>query len=162
MKERRLEHGLNLNTPKRIIVHSMAQYIDTGVEKVHAVDWLDRLGYSAHVFVEPDGTPIRSREDDEGAFHALGNNTDTLGIEILVHGAWDYGRFLQRISEPWTTRLQFLTSVEIVREWQHKWEIDSADVVRHSDVDPERKHDPGRGFPWAGFQLAISTGSEYQ
>ena len=62
-------HKLNPNgggqqTPKRLIIHSMSEYING----VHASDFLDHIGLSAHFLIEPNGNLIK----------------DTIGIEVLV------------------------------------------------------------------------------
>jgi len=145
--------------PRRIIVHAMAYQIDFQGERVYAASFLDAIGLSAHALVAPDGTIIRCREDDEGAYHAEGFNTDSLGVEVLVPGVYEYSTFLQRIAEPWTAKPALEATADQVAEWCSKWGIGTEpdELDRHSDVDPERKSDPGRGFPWDDFVSRVQT-----
>lgn len=137
--------------PKMIVVHAMGEYImtDDGGGYVHAVDFLERQGLSAHALVTPTGEIIRLRTDEEGAYHAKGFNTDTLGIEVLVAGNHNYSTFLRAIDRPYIKAMQYVALVEQCREWVVKYGITR--IVRHSDLSPGRKVDPGAGFPWAKF-----------
>lgn len=142
-------HGApHQHTPTMLVVHAMSEYVlaDEGEDYDHAADFLERLGLSAHVLAAPDGTLYRCREDLEGAYHARGFNTGSLGIEVLVRGKHDYGSFLRAISKPYVTEIQYETVVQQCREWMRLYGI--RNVVRHSDLSPGRKLDPGMGFPW--------------
>lgn len=144
-----LEAGAGSQSPSRIVVHAMAEYIDTDPQDYHAVEWLRKLGLSAHAFVTPSGVVIRSREDDQGAYHAKGFNTDSLGVEFLVPGVHTYPTFLDAIKKKYLTTIQYQAGVELVRGWRERHGI--AMIDRHSDLSPGRKLDPGRGFPWERF-----------
>lgn len=148
-----LPDGPSEQTPRRIIVHSMGELIDDGTDKLHAINFLKKLGLSAHILVAPNGDVIRCREDNQGAWHAKGFNTDSLGIEILVPGVHDYASFLEAIKTDWCTPEAFKSAVEMCRHWMDKYGRMSMD--RHSDVDPERKYDPGSGFDWHEFQRRV-------
>lgn len=149
MKEFRLTHGFTHNEPHQIIIHAMGEYIQTAHRAYSAPEYLAFDGTSAHVFIRPDGTPIRGRKDTEGAFHALGYNVDTLGLEFLVEGTHTYATFLERIKEDWVTPEQYEMGAKIVANWVRKFKIES--ILRHSDVSPDRKVDPGEGFKWDFF-----------
>lgn len=148
-----LDHGSPNQTPDKIYVHAMGEYIAGTGWKNHAVQYLDSRGWSAHSFIAPDGVNYRGRRDDQGAYHALGHNTNSLGIEFLVKGVHDYGSFLKAIDRPYLTPEQYKEGVIQVRYWMQHWGI--TDVQRHSDISPERKVDPGNGFPWAMFRRDI-------
>lgn len=151
---RHLPDGPKEQSPKRIIVHAMGHRIRVSEKKtLYAASFLERQGLSAHMLVAPDGTAIRCRDDDEGAWHAKGCNSDSLGIEVLVPGDHNYSTFLEAIEGNWVTKAQYETAVDIVAHWCHEWAISTqaGEMDRHSDVDPERKSDPGRGYPWARF-----------
>jgi hypothetical protein len=72
-----LPAGLRSNSPKRIIVHAMGEYVEDeeGIVR-HAPEHLEHEGYSAHVLACPNGDKIRCRHDSQGAAHAKGFNND--------------------------------------------------------------------------------------
>lgn len=138
---------------QRIVVHSMAEYLYHDGQWMHASDFLNTIGLSAHALVTPDGTIIRQREDQEFAYHAKGHNADSLGVEVLVEGQFDYDSWEKRIKRPYVTEPQWSALVALCRQWVDMWAI--REIVRHSDIDPTRKPDPGEGFDWDRFlQLA--------
>jgi len=155
-----LEHGSDQQSPSRIIIHAMAEYIhiDAAASTAlkipagdyHAHEFLNLSGLSAHILGTPSGVRIRCREDNEGAWHAKGHNTNSLGYEFLVPGLHDYGSFLATIKRPYLTAEQYEAGIEQVRDWVKNHNIKRMD--RHSDVDPVRKKDPGDGFPWKQFK----------
>jgi len=142
-------NGAKNQTPKRIIIHAMGEYIGEPGWKHHAVQFLDGIKLSAHAIIAPDGENYRCRADTQGAYHALGHNTDTLGLEFLVQGVHTYASFLDSIRTPYLYPEQYEVGVEQVKTWIKHWGI--TEVLRHSDISPERKVDPGDGFPWAMF-----------
>lgn len=148
-----LPAGAKHQKPNRIIVHAMSQYIiDDGIE-YSAFDYLRKIRLSAHALVDPAGVVIRCREDYQGAYHASGYNTDSLGVEFLIRGVHDYPRFLQAMKASYLTRSQYDAGVELVKSWVNLWNINQID--RHSDVSPDRKFDPGEGFPWEKFKIDV-------
>jgi len=154
---RPLPHGAPNQTPRRIVVHAMAHQIDDEGKRVYAATYLDRVGLSAHILVAPDGTLIRCRQDCEGAYHAKGYNTDSLGIEVLVPNVYSYTPFVERIKEPWVGLRQLTATVDQVADWCREYGIkpERGQLDRHSDIDPERKVDPGQGFPWYDFTMRV-------
>lgn len=148
-----LNHGASHQTPKLIVIHAMGEYIGAPGWENHAIQYLDSQEWSAHSFIAPDAVNYRGREDNQGAYHAKKYNTDSLGLEFLVKGVHTYGSFLKAIDKPYLTAEQYQEGVNQVRYWIHHWGI--TEVVRHSDISPERKVDPGNGFPWAMFRHDI-------
>ena len=143
-------------SPNRGIVHAMGEYIkDDDGQVYHAVEWLRKCGYSAHIFVCPNADIIRSREDHQDAIHAAGNNYDTLGIEWLVPGIHNYGTFLEAIEKPYLKPGQLEAGIDFVRkEWVEALGI--LHYEKHCNVDPKQiKKDPGSGFPWREFLKGI-------
>ena len=153
-----LPFGRNHLDAKKVVVHCMAEYVIHEGRAYHAIEWLRKKGWSAHAFVTPSGTVIRSREDDQGAYHAAaqGHNKISLGIEFLVPGAHDYGSFLDAIKRDYLTPQQYNAGVEFCRkEWVEK--LGLLHFVKHSIIDPARKEDPGGGFPWGEFLKDIGV-----
>lgn len=144
-----LAGGAAKQVPRRIIIHSMAEYVPGSPSNQHATELLKALKLSVHALIAPDGTIIRCRQDWEGAYHAKGHNENSLGVEFLVPGVYDYGQFLKRIKTPYLTKEQYASGVYLVSHWAKQYAI--LDIQRHSDVDPSRKYDPGNGFPWTSF-----------
>lgn len=157
----------NTNNPKRLIAHAMGEYIladqntcsyymAKGIRleegrAYHAPEWLRVLGLHAHRLMTPGGQMIKCREDNQRGAHAKGHNTDTLGMEFLVEGVHTYGTFLEALKTPWVKPIQYTNGIYVFDAWMTKHDIEISDVVRHSDIDPARKKDPGEGFPWEDF-----------
>ncbi|MEK6849141.1 MAG: peptidoglycan recognition family protein [Nanoarchaeota archaeon] len=142
-------YGSAHQKPERIIVHAMGEYVFTGNgnEFLHAPDFLLKESLSAHALVAPDGTVYRCRDDDQGAYHARGFNSGSLGIEIMVQGRYDVLLLKREIETQYIKDAQYHALVEQCKEWIKLYGI--ADIKRHSDVSPGRKTDPGNGFPWS-------------
>jgi len=146
-----LEHGGgSINRPKLIVVHCMGEFI-IDPKPIHAPDFLDGYKLSAHQLIAPDGDVYICRDDDERAWHARGYNTDSLGVEFLVEGEHTYATFLEAIKTPYVNTAQWEAGIEVVREWIEAYDIPIAQIVRHSDISPGRKVDPGSGFHWQDF-----------
>lgn len=146
--EYHLSGGKKTNFPELIVVHCMGEHIqgaDGLIRRAH--EHLAFEGFSAHVLVSPNGDLIRCRRDDQGAAHAKGFNENSLGIEFLVPGRHDYTSFLKAIKVPWVAEAQYQSGLAQIREWYETWP-NIKSIVRHSDIDPTRKRDPGSGFPW--------------
>lgn len=138
---------------KKIVIHAMGEFIENGEIDYYAPDFLRKIGLSAHFFVTPSGVIIQGRDANNIAWHAKGYNYETIGIEILVPGLHTYETFLDTIVEPeWYTKIQFEEAINLVKYL--KRQISSLTdnwLIRHSDLSPTRKKDPGKGFPWEDF-----------
>lgn len=139
-------HGKGLQKPDTIVIHAMSQYING----VHAWDILNNLGYSAHFLMEPCGEIIKCRDTSLIAYHAKGNNVNTIGIEVLVEGDHEYYQFLDTIKTDWVRTIQMQKLISLCQQLIGIYPI--KEIVRHSDIDPKRKFDPGRGFDF-GYLL---------
>jgi len=142
-----LPKGASSNSPKRIVIHAMGEFIKYKEEDMYAPYFLKEIGLSAHALITPEGTVIRCREDNQGGYHAKGHNTDTLGVEFMLQGVHDYGSFIRGIKNPWVNAKAYAAGQELIKQWMAKHAIKKEDVVYHSEIDPERKEDPGIGFP---------------
>jgi len=130
-----------------IIIHAMGETIGDRAAWNH----LKSIGLSAHAFVTPSGVIVRSRSDDQVAWHAGPSvNARTLGIEVLAPGVFQNVYDLwSKIQTPYVSEAQYLATVWRVREWLLAYGPDVW-VRKHSDFDA-KKQDPGNGFPWARF-----------
>lgn len=135
-------------------MHAMAEYLRVDGKIVSAADFLLRIKLSAHVLITPSGRRVRLREDEQGAHHARKFNRNSLGIEFLVPGIHTYDTFLAAIQQPYVTDAAWRAGVVQTREWRELHNI--AAIDRHSDVDPDRKKDPGKGFAWLDFLEAVA------
>ena len=144
--------GFSINfKPTQIVIHAMGEFVGG----MFAPDFLRSIELSAHALVTPSGVVIRTRSDQYGAYHAKGHNITSLGVEILVGGVHDYTSFVKAIKTDWVTPQQFEATAELVRGWRSKHGIHT--IVRHSDIDPGRKVDPGAGFHWERFLKAVAN-----
>lgn len=145
------KHGACYNRPKKIVVHAMGYQIDYDGERMYAASFLEHVGLSAHVLIAPGGELIRCRADHQGAWHAKGNNLESLGVEILVAGAYNIGRLQAITSNPYVTEDQYASLRWQIKKWCMNHDIES--VVKHSDLDPNRRwFDPGVGLDWQRVQ----------
>ena len=156
VKNKPLPKGAKYQTPHRVILHAMGEFIKLDSGNKHAYDFLKGIGLSAHALICPDGTVIRCREDNQGAYHAKGYNKDSLGVEFLVKGAHTYSSFKKAIKKPYLTFEQHVAGVELIRDWYSKYDITSIDT--HSSLSPKRKKDPGSAFPLAQFLIDVQGG----
>lgn len=154
MIDAHLPYGALHQTPNRVVVHAMGEYIKHGNSHLYAPAFLNEYRLSAHILVKPDGEVIRCRYDKEGAYHAKGYNTDSLGIEFLVEGEHDYSSFINKIKTNYITSAQYDSGIDVVMDWMASYSI--LNIDRHSDLSPGRKVDPGTGFNWDKFKKELT------
>lgn len=152
-------HGDDREPRAGVIIHAMAEFIDAEDRDYYAPNWLEKLGLSAHEFITPSGQVIVCRPPTKRAWHAKGFNR-FYGIEIMVPGLHTYATFLDAIQTDWCPEgsPSFEGAVERTRAWFIRRYGQACDpreaqdgLLRHCDVDPGRKKDPGSGFPWERF-----------
>ena len=163
-----LPFGSKKNKPTKGVIHAMSEWIiiDEGQSKwfdeerdldipaghYHATEFLKRIRLSPHVLVSPS-ILIRLREDNQGGYHARGYNVNTIGVEFLVPGIWHYEDFknLMQSDEDWLSDNQFRMGVDLFNQFIMKWSWPPGSVTTHHLLSPERKYDPGNGFPLERF-----------
>ncbi len=139
----RLRKDLEIKNSKGIVI----RVIKAGVYPAH--EWLKLLRLSCHFLEHPDGSFTKQRSTREICWHAKGYNTNSIGIEVLVKGTYDYDEFLKKIKTDWVTLIQYPELIKMCQGIIDFYGIKK--VVRHSDLSPERKFDPGFGFKWEYF-----------
>ena len=106
---------------------------------------------SAHYVVEEDGTifrlvPEALKARHAGVSHWRGRsalNAISIGIEIVNPGhEWGYRHF---------PAMQMAAVADLCLDILARHHIPARNVVGHSDVSPDRKHDPGEFFDWEGL-----------
>jgi len=138
--------GGGIQTPDTLVIHAMSEYING----MYADEFLSSMGLSAHFLLKPNGEFIKLRKTTEVAWHAKGFNTNSIGIEVLVEGSHTYDTFLEKIKTDWVKPEQYKALIEMSNGIIEHYDIEN--VVRHSDLSPERKKDPGDGFKWQYFK----------
>jgi len=138
--------GGGIQTPDTLVIHAMSEYING----MYADEFLSSVGLSAHFLLKPNGEFIKLRKTTEVAWHAKGFNTNSIGIEVLVEGSHTYDTFLEKIKTDWVKPEQYKALIEMSNGIIEHYDIEK--VVRHSDLSPERKKDPGDGFKWQYFK----------
>lgn len=146
------EFGGGPQNPSRLIIHAMGEVIDAEERDYPADEWLNHLKLSAHFLIKPDGEVIKMRHTKTMAWHAKGHNSNTVGIEFLVPGLHTYETFLDMIQTPWVSSEQMDAGIELSQGILDYFDISVDQVVRHSDISPGRKKDPGDGFDWQAFK----------
>ena len=143
--------GGGVQTPTKLIIHSMSEIISG----MHAEEFLRSVGLSAHFLLCPDGSFIKVRKTTEMAWHAKGNNLNSVGIEVLVEGEHTYDTFLEKIKTDFVTKEQMNALIDMSNGIIEYFDISHDNVLRHSDTDPDRKFDPGTGFDWKYFKSKL-------
>lgn len=150
------QNGGGAQNPNMLVIHAMGETIDTEDKDYPADEWLEFLGLSAHFLIKPDGSIIKLRHTKTGAWHAKGFNKNSVGIEFLVPGLHTYETFLETIQTDWVTTKQFEAGVELSKGIVDYFNMSLDKVVRHSDISPGRKKDPGSGFDWTEFKSRLT------
>ena len=142
------------NEPTMQVIHAMGEYIDYE-DGYGAKEWLDRLGLSAHFLITPDGEIIQTLDITQMGYHAKGFNGGSVGIEFMVPGKHNIATLRKAMeSEDWVSEEQFWAGVEL-SAWLASAGI--ADITRHDYLDPDRKQDPGKMFPWEEFLEEVNN-----
>ncbi len=106
---------------------------------------------STHYLISRSGIIFQMVPDDKRAWHAgvsrWGSiedvNSHSIGIEFQCAGKGD-------VYEPFTKE-QIQSGIELCHRLVNRYHISPENIVGHEHVAPERKTDPGSGFPWHLF-----------
>lgn len=132
-----------------IVIHAMGEWIAGGGEPSPAWEFLTARGLSAHAYITPSGVTLRQVADERAALHAGNANAWTLGVEVLVPGVHNLRSLYEAMDQPgWVAPAQMEALVTLVGGWLTRWDLLPVDVRGHSELEPQRKRDPGRGFDW--------------
>ena len=143
-----------------IIIHA------TGTETVQeTLDILEKHRVSAHYVIDQDGTVYGLVDPDKRAWHAgvsdwegyctktglKGLNDASIGIELqcAAKARLESGEVCQfdHFSND-----QIAACIELCKRLMRIYDVTVDHVLRHSDVAPDRKFDPGETFPWDIFK----------
>lgn len=140
-----------------IVIHAMGEFIESPDDDGHdsfAPNFLQQLGLSAHDYITPSGVIIEQVKPDKIANHARGHNGTSIGIEVLVPGVHTYASFIDTIiNDDWVTVEAHEALVARVVHYLIHYQ--NTALVRHSDISPGRKVDPGPRFNWETFQKQV-------
>ena len=150
-----------------IIIHA------TGAETLektfsYLIDSVKPNRVSSHFVIDTDGTVYGLVDTEKCAFHAgisdwqgycertgySGLNDASIGIELQCpplekapNGeVIKFGNF---------SNDQIMACTELCRRLMRIYQIPPKNVLRHSDISPNRKFDPGETFPWSIFQKML-------
>jgi len=123
------------------------------------------VGYSGHYYVDRDGKISQFVEADRIAFHVIGHNDNSIGIEIVNRGR--FPNWLDSTHQVPTEEFpeeQIASTIQLMKSLKEKYPSLTR-IARHSDLDTgevaahdnpkvmvRRKIDPGPLFPWKKIQ----------
>ena len=147
-----LNYSLNFNPKKR--VSNQVKFIIfhyTGMRnESEAINRLTNIQseVSCHYLIKNNGEIVKIVPDLYIAWHAGKSlwrsfkslNKNSVGIEITNQGhEWGYKKFSKK---------QISSVLKLSKFLIKKYNINSKNILGHSDIAPERKKDPGEKFPW--------------
>ena len=103
---------------------------------------------SSHYLIDEVGLVYQLVNEDKRAWHAgisywagqTDINSQSIGIELQNPGHdWGYQKFPEA---------QIEALVNLATSIVDRFNIPAKQILRHSDIAPERKKDPGEYFPW--------------
>lgn len=153
-----------------IIIHSMGQYIGG----IHAFDFLENIGLSAHFLIEDDGNTFYGPNHNRVAYHAgvsewkgdTNLNKNSIGIELLIAGDHNYSSFIKAIRDTHSfSESHYETLAKLCKDLMNIYPKITLDkILTHSDVSGDRvrgegkgKVDPGSGFSMLELKLRIRS-----
>lgn len=116
---------------------------------------LNTIPASAHVVVD-ESEIISLLPDNFTAFHVRSHNSKSLGLEI-AYWAHKWGENIQLEdllllnASKWCKQKAELYDIPLTRVSKQNWARGQKGFIAHSDLDPDRRTDPGEDFPWEKF-----------
>lgn len=147
-----------------IIIHA------TGTKNLQeTLDVLEKRCVSAHYVIDKDGTIYGLVDPDKRAWHAgisdwngycaktglKGLNDASIGIELQSAAK---GRLANEEVCKFDnfSNEQIMSCIELCKRLMRAYNIKLGHVLRHSDIAPNRKFDPGETFPWEIFKQMLA------
>ena len=146
--------GYLLHAPKELVFESEERTVPIKHLVIHSfnetpqemLDVLQKYGLSVHYMIDAKGHVRQLVPENRIAWHAgpsfwagtKGLNRSSIGIE-LEHAEFGQTPFPEK---------QIDSLIQLVRGILNRHHILPENIVAHSDIAPEGKMDPGRGFPW--------------
>jgi hypothetical protein len=151
-----------------IVIHTAENVADTigpdgGAESVANYGATAARSVSWHATVDKDSI-IPMLPDHYKAYHVIGYNESTLGIEQACQASgW------ATYPPDWVSGV-LSNAAEVVRGWcvahnipvkrisKAEYDAGGSGILAHADLDPSRRSDPGVGFPWDRFLNIVKEG----
>lgn len=116
---------------------------------------------SAHVVIS-DIERVDLLPDDYTAFHCVGSNSKSLGLEIAYHAAdWGkdpvYEKAVMEMSAKWCAEKCKLFDIPVRKVTKTEWDAGVKGFISHAENDPSRRTDPGPKFDWVLFMKMIQN-----
>lgn len=141
------------HTKDTIVVHCTQSKDRDGADDIVGVlKYLENKGYGVHYVVDGDGNIGKGAKHSDVVYHCLGENSHTIGIEMIGMAQWPTARWLYSRGTRKRYRKQIQTVAHLIAYISDQEGIplkhDSPGVMRHMDYPAGGHTDPGKGFPF--------------
>jgi N-acetyl-anhydromuramyl-L-alanine amidase AmpD len=119
--------------PASAVITRIILHCDTSPIERATIEWFKnpKAKASYHVLIGRDGRTYRFVEDTRMAWHAKGNNRDSLGLAFSNRNN----------GSEQLTAAQIAVAKRVIQNWLRGFPTIRT-IVGHKDVDPKRKSDP--------------------
>lgn len=143
----RIEHGKRPRTDN-VVVHDMESDNLNGVENYFRTSSPDEVG--AHLGIGPNGEIREWADLDSLVYHAKGDNSAGVGIELAGYAAQSRRKWVAR-------RRQRIALAKAIARLCHLYHLGlpthGENVLGHYQVPAGGHTDPGPNFPWDAVML---------